>query len=216
MKKTSKLALVVMAAGMMLGSSAFAETRHRNTTGSWQDADHDRRQVITEGRVTQLSRQNDGYRVRLDRGDYWYHVPQSILGNRGRNFAIGVSVRLGGFYDTRGYVHVSSADWLDDDDYYRDRGDYRDDRYRDRDRNDRRNRRDDYVSGVVERVDRRGTILLRDRQTGRRITAVMARGNRRGVDLSDLRRGDYVTLRGDWERGNVFEVSRIEDVRSRY
>jgi hypothetical protein len=197
---------------MLFGSSAIAETRHRNATGSWQDADRDRRQVITEGRVTQLSRQNDGYRVRLDRGDYWYHVPQSVLGSRGNGFAVGVSVRLGGYYDSRGYVHVSSADWLDND-HYRGRRDDRDDRYRDRDR--RGDRRDDFISGVVERVDRRGTILIRDQRTGRRVTAVMARGNnRRGVDLNDLRRGDRVTLRGDWERGGVFEVHRIEDIRS--
>jgi hypothetical protein len=125
-----------------------------------------------------------------------------------------VSVRLGGYYDSRGYVHVSSADWLDDD-HSRGRRDdrYRDDRYRDGDR--RGDRRDDFVSGVVERVDRRGTILIRDQRTGRRVTAVMARGNhRRGVDINDLRRGDRVTLRGDWERGGVFEVYRIEDLRS--
>jgi hypothetical protein len=75
----------------------------------------------------------------------------------------------------------------------------------------------DYVRGVVERVDfRRGTLLLREERSGRRITVFMNgrnRNNRRGVDLDDLRRGDRVTLAGDWQRGGVFEAYRVEDVR---
>ena len=74
----------------------------------------------------------------------------------------------------------------------------------------------DFVRGVVERVDyRRGTILLREQRSNRRVSVVMVGGNRnrRGVDLSDLRRGDYVTLAGDWHRRGVFEAYRIESVR---
>ena len=75
----------------------------------------------------------------------------------------------------------------------------------------------DYVRGVVERVNySRGTLLLREERSGRRITVFMNgrnRNNRRGVDLNDLRRGDRVTLAGDWQRGGVFEAYRVEDVR---
>jgi hypothetical protein len=97
--------------------------------------------------------------------------------------------------------------WRDD---HRDRGRYeRDSRRRD----DR-----DLVSGVVERVDRRlGVVVLRDPRGGRPIPVKMIarRGERAGVDLSDLRRGDRVTFVGDWGRGGVFEAWRIDSVDSR-
>ena len=77
---------------------------------------------------------------------------------------------------------------------------------------------DEYVRGVVERVDyRRGTLILRDDRNGRRVSVFMAGrngGRRRGVDLNDLRRGDVVTLTGDLHRNGVFEAYRIESVRS--
>lgn len=85
----------------------------------------------------------------------------------------------------------------------------RDDRY-ERRRDDR-----DFLSGVVERVDyRRGVVLLRDRRGGRPIAVEMMRRRSRGIDIEDLRRGDYVTFAGDWSRGGVFEAWRIEDVDS--
>lgn len=105
----------------------------------------------------------------------------------------------------------------DRDDRYRDDR-YRDDRYRDDRRDDRRRSRDrDYISGYVERIDhRRDVLVLREGRGGRRVTVVMPRGDRRrGVDLNDLRRGDYVELTGDWERNGLFEAWRIDNVRSR-
>ena len=81
--------------------------------------------------------------------------------------------------------------------------------------NDRYDR--DSLRGYVERVDyRRGTVLLRDERSNRRVNVVMAGGRRerRGVDLGDLRRGDFVTFVGDWERGGLFEAYRIEGVRN--
>jgi len=93
-----------------------------------------------------------------------------------------------------------------------------DDRYDPDDRYDRDDRRDsrrddrDFLSGRVERVDhRRNVVLLRGRN-GRTIVVQMVRNrNRRGVDVDDLRRGDYVTFVGDWSRGG-FQAWRIEDV----
>jgi hypothetical protein len=101
----------------------------------------------------------------------------------------------------------------------RDRGGSRDDRYRD---NDRGRSSRDYLRGIVERVDIfRGTAVIRDTNSGRRVAVVVSpsargRGTRRdrGLDLEDIRRGDYVTFRGDWERGGVFEAYHIDDVRS--
>ncbi|MEA2491374.1 MAG: hypothetical protein QOH21_3166, partial [Acidobacteriota bacterium] len=76
--------------------------------------------------------------------------------------------------------------------------------------------RNDNVRGVVERVDyRSGVLLLRETSTGRTMDVDMrqtARSSR--VDLSDLRRGDYVELSGEWLRGGRFAADRIESVDS--
>jgi hypothetical protein len=71
-----------------------------------------------------------------------------------------------------------------------------------------------YLSGIVQRIDRRnGIVEIRDRN--RTYTVSMVRRNsRRGADLSDLHRGDYVTFAGDWTRGRVFEAWRIDSVDS--
>ena len=36
---------------------------------------------------------------------------------------------------------------------------------------------------------------------------------RLGGNIRQIRRGDFVTLEGQWDRGNVFEAYRIDDVR---
>ena len=87
-------------------------------------------------------------------------------------------------------------------------------------RSERRDdRRSDFVSGVVRRVDyRRDVIEIRDRRSGRSITVDARRADRRsrrGIDVSDLRRGDYVELEGAWVRGNVFQAYRIDSIDSR-
>ncbi len=213
MKKTQKFAAAAAVVVMAMTSSAFAETRHRNETDGNRRGDvrrNDQRSITTQGRVRSLHRENDGYRVQLDRGEHSFYVPHTALRHRnGRNLdlRVGVNIRFTGVYDSRGYVYVSSADWLDDDYFYEDdrRGSQR---YGYGDR--------EYVRGIVERVEaHRGKLLLRDARSGRRVTVVMVgRGNRRGVDLADLRRGDQVTLAGDWHRGGLFEAHRIESVRS--
>ena len=104
--------------------------------------------------------------------------------------------------DTRPQDESSWRQSRDDDRY--DRNDRRDSR---RDRDDR-----DFLSGRVERVDhRRNAVLLRV-QNGRTIAVQMVRNrNHRGIDVDDLRRGDYVTFVGDWSRRG-FQAWRIEDV----
>jgi hypothetical protein len=87
-------------------------------------------------------------------------------------------------------------------------------------RSERRDdRRGDFVSGVVRRVDyRRDVIEIRDRRSGRQIVVDARRADRRsrrGIDVSDLRRGDYVELQGSWVRGGVFQAYRIDSVDSR-
>jgi hypothetical protein len=87
---------------------------------------------------------------------------------------------------------------------------WRNDRGQDR-RDARRNDDRDFLSGVVERVDRRrDVVLVRERRSGRTVAVEMER--RRGSRVDDLRRGDSVTFAGDWSRRGVFEARRIERV----
>ena len=95
---------------------------------------------------------------------------------------------------------------------------HREESWRDSRRNDRYERRDDrdFLRGRVERVDRRrDVVLVRDARSGRTVLVEMARRNRgRGIDVEDLRRGDYVSFVGDWSRNGVFTAWRIDDVDS--
>lgn len=200
---------VVMAVAALFATSTFAEHRPRNESDRGRNdrgGRYDRRDLSAQGRISNLHRERDGYRVQLDRGNQWYYVPSSAWRSHrgGRNFdlRVGVSIRLGGgYYDDRGYIHCSDA-WVDD--YgYRDR------------------QRDGFLSGTVRRIDyRRDVLELREERTGRYVTVSLRnaerRGrHRRGVDVNDLRRGDYVELEGEWVRGNVFAAYRIDGVDSR-
>jgi len=216
MKKTLKFMAIGAVVMMTAGSSAFAEPRHRNeTNGDWRgnSRDESRRSQTFEGRVRTFSRENDGYRVQFERDNRWYHVPQSAFRGRHNELRIGVSLRLGGYFGGNDF-YADSCDFIGDG--YNDG--YRNDDYRYRDnRGYGNNYGNDYVSGIVERVDfYRGTMLLRDARSGRRISVVMVGGNRnrRGVDLNDVRRGDRITLSGDWRRGSVFEAYNIDSLRN--
>ncbi|MEA2571057.1 MAG: hypothetical protein QOI24_3058 [Acidobacteriota bacterium] len=71
------------------------------------------------------------------------------------------------------------------------------------------------VRGVVQRIDfRRNAAVIRS-YDGRLVTVVMSRYDarrNRTADLNDLRRGERVTLTGDWNRG-VFQAYRVESIR---
>lgn len=91
-----------------------------------------------------------------------------------------------------------------------------DDRRHEDRRYGRDSRRDDrdFVTGYVERVDRRrGVVVLRTRHNARPVVVEMVRRNNgRGLDLGDISRGDRVTFAGDWSRGGVFTAWRIDDI----
>ena len=211
MKKTMKIVAIGAVVAMTAATSAFAEPRHRNeTNGDWRDnsRNESRRSQTFEGRVRSFSRESDGFRVQFDRDNRLYHVPQSAFRGRHNELRIGVSLRLGGYFGGNDF-YADSCDVIDDA-YYNDNRDNRG--YR-----DGYGYGNDSVSGIVERVDfRRGTMLVRDARSGRRIEVLMAGGsrNRRGVDLTDVRRGDRITLSGDWRRGNVFEAYNIDSLRN--
>jgi hypothetical protein len=145
---------------------------------------------FVHGRVSRFERWNDGYRVWIGGALYPFFVSDSYW--RRSPFRIGVSVRIGGYYNPLGYY-----------DYYD--GPYDSSNY-------------GYGSsapvtsgelrGVVESVDyRRGTLVLRDDISGNFVTTVM-RGRDRTFD--SLRPGDYIALGGDWVRGGVFEAYRAD------
>lgn len=92
----------------------------------------------------------------------------------------------------------------------------RDERWR-QDRDERRRDDRDFLTGVVERVDRRrGVVVLRTRNSGRPVLVQMTRrAGQRRLGLDDLRRGDRATFIGDWSRNGVFTSWRIDDVDSR-
>lgn len=96
---------------------------------------------------------------------------------------------------------------------------HRDDRRADRyDRRDSRRHDRDFLSGSVQRVDRRrGVVVLRTRNSSRPVLVEMVRRNngRRGLDIGDLRRGDRATFIGDWSRGGVFTAWRIDEIDAR-
>ena len=241
MIKVRKLAVVFTVASTLMTLSAFAESRHRDATreqsirrenrsetrserrserrsdigsydrssrndrgynndrGSYRNDSyrndsyrHDgRRNYSTYGRVTRYERYRGGYRVWVG-GGYPFYVPEA----RWRSFPlrVGISVRLGGYWNVGGYYDVYDYGPYDGS-YggYRTSGD---------------------VRGIVEEVDyRRGTAVVRDDIYGDFITVVL-----RGRDsrLGSLRRGDNVTLGGDWTRGVFYAYSVLDQRYDRY
>jgi hypothetical protein len=129
-------------------------------------------------------------------------------------------------YDNRGYdqrggrIEVDAVSWPDD--RYDNRGyDNRgyDNRGYDNRGYDQRGARDETVRGIVERVDvRSGSLLLR--VNGRTLDVDMRDAGRYGnrnsrLDLGDLRRGDAVTLNGQWLRDGRFIADSIDSVNTR-
>ena len=205
MRKINGLSAVLAVAVVVLGTSAFADSRPQNETWRDQNRGYDRDRgdrdrsyrdndrVTLEGRISAMERERDGYRVHLDHSNYSFFVPERHLRNR-RDLRVGLSIRLGGVF-RGGSVFVDAVDYPGGGGGYYDSY--------------------DFVHGVVDRVDyRRDVLVLRDERTGRFVTVDMRNTDRRGrIDADDLRRGDIVSLSGQWIRG-TFVAYRVDDVRS--
>jgi hypothetical protein len=151
------------------------------------NAYRENQRINATGKVSSFSRERDGYRVQLDRGQSFW-VPQSKFGNRSRDLRVGVSINIGGIF-RGGSIYADAVSWPDQYGYGNgyDNG---------------------FVRGVVDRVDyRTGTVWLRDDASGRLITADV-----NGRSLRNLRRGEYVELTGQWIRGGVFDVASIGNI----
>ncbi len=163
--------------------------------------------VTLQGKVSSMSHENGGYRVRLDRDSRAFFVPESYVRNRLSDFRIGVNISLGGVY--RGSdVYVDAVNWPGNSGYgYNGGYGY----------NDGSGYGNGYIRGVVDRVDyRSGRVWLRDSASGRLIEADMRSVNRYSrIDTRDLRRGDRVELSGEWVRGGLFVVNQVDSIRTR-
>lgn len=176
------------------GRNRDAQGRNRGTYDRDRDSrnrnrsyDHDRgssrrdrgQRYHAHGRVSRVHPYNGGYRVWIVGSPHPFFVPHAYY-HRDR-FRVGLSIRLGGYYNSRGYY-----------DYY----DY-DDRYV---------RSDAELRGTVESVDyRRDTFVVRNEATGSFVTVIL-----RDRRPDDIRPGDFVELYGDWSRYGVFAAYDVE------
>jgi hypothetical protein len=162
---------------------SYGDSRSR---GTYRDSRYGNRSPFRHsGRVHRVYPYGGGYRVWLTGCQYPFFIPSSHY-HRDR-FRVGLTIALGGFYNSRGYYEYY-------DDY--DRGYY-----------DSRTSRGE-LRGVVESVDyRRETFVVRNDATGSFVTVVM---RDRGRD--PVRAGDYVELGGDWTRSGLFEAYRVDIV----
>jgi hypothetical protein len=202
-KKSNKINAVAAAALAVISlasPSAFADSRPAQETWRARDSysQNDNRsdrayrnneRVTVQGKVQSFTHERGGYRVRLDRGNQSYWIPENRIGN-GVNIRVGIDIVLGG-------VYRNDSVYVDDVAY----GGYG-------------YQNDGYVRGVVDRIDYRyGTLVLRDDRSGQFISVDMRDTARRSrIDLNDLRRGDRVSLNGNWSRGGVFRAYEISSV----
>lgn len=199
MKGISKLTVstaAVMVVAASVSTSAFADWRNRDETfrhdrGGYENRDRDYRdneRVTVEGRISNMTRERDGYRMQLDRSNHSFWVAERSA--RGNNLRIGLPVSLGGIF-RRGLVYVDVIGYPDT----------------------RRDANRVFVRGYVSDVDyRRGVLYVRDDASRRVITVNASRLEResRRFDLDDLRRGDYVDVYGDWGSRGTLEAYRVE------
>ena len=201
MKKTQALVALTLIVAMLATPSLFADNRHRDETYRVRDAG---RIVTLDGRITDIDRDRNGFVIRLAGERYTLFAPvQTRVSNsmsrqrkadRVRDLERGDVIRATGRLNARGYVDVRSITLVRSEDRYRDRNDA-------------------WISGVVERVERRGRIVWIEEARSRRIIAVDMRRldrNRRVYDADDLRRGDRVSFRGDWTRNGRFEAESLD------
>jgi hypothetical protein len=135
------------------------------------------------GRVSRYERYGAGYRVWIGGAPFPFFIPEVRF--RSFPFRVGVSIRLGGYYNPLGYYDYYDAGPV--------AGAYTSGDLR----------------GVVESVDyRNGTFVIHDDLSGDFVTAVMRTRDRL---MDDLRPGDYVELSGAWTRG-VFEAYRVAGI----
>jgi hypothetical protein len=207
MNVSKKLAAIAVVAVTLLTPSLFADNRRQETTDGWRGRSNHSRQVSVQGRIRDIDRDRNQFVIRLDRGGYVLLAePQmrveTVSNRRGRasvrQLERGDAIRATGYVDRGGRMYVERITLVREED-------------------DRGGSDDRYLTGIVQSVDRRGEVLWVEVQRTGRIVAVDVRRvdrNSRRFDVDDLRRGDRITVRGDWQRNGRFEAERVEIDRS--
>ena len=210
MNKSLKLAAALTLVTLLVSSSAFAETRPRRDT----DRDrYDTRVVSVDGRIRDIDRDRNGIVIRLDRGGYVLYASRDTevysRTERGRSslrqLERGDRIRATGQVGSRGMMRVHTITLVREED-------------------DRRDRNDRTLRGVVDSVDpSRRIVWLREDRSGRVVEVDLRdaerndrswdnenRDDRRRQwnDLSRVRRGDRMTISGDWRSNGRFEGER--------
>jgi hypothetical protein len=131
--------------------------RHRGNDSSRYRSEHrshHRQPHYVHGRVSRYHRHGHGYRVYIIGSPYPFFVPDAYWHHD--RFRVGLSIRLGGYYNDLGYY-----------DYYDGRS-------------------SGGIRGIVESVDyRRDTFVVRNDATGSFVTVVMRDRGRDGVRAGD-------------------------------
>ncbi len=207
MNATKKLAAIAAIAVTLATPSLFADNRRQETTDGWRGRSHNSRQVSVQGRIRDIDRDRNQFVIRLDRGGYVLLAePQlrveTVSNRRGRarvrQLERGDAIRATGYVDRAGRMNVQRITLVREED-------------------DRGGSDDRFLTGIVQSVDRRGEVLWVEVQRTGRVVAVDVRRvdrNSRRFDVDDLRRGDRITVRGDWQRNGRFEAERVEIDRS--
>jgi hypothetical protein len=170
--------------GRSRSSESFRNNDRRGS--SWSSRSHDyrggRQLYSFHGRVSRYERYGGGYRVWLGGVSYPFFIPEARFRLFPR-FAVGLDIRLGGYYNPRGYYdHYDGAS-------YNTTGGLR---------------------GQVESVDlRRGRLIVHDEVSNAFVTVEMRDYDRR---LEDVRLGDYIELSGDWTRIGTFIAYRLDSL----
>jgi tRNA(Ile2) C34 agmatinyltransferase TiaS len=204
MKKTKTFAAITIILTSLASASLFAEERHRQTTDDWRGRTYESRRVTIEGRIRDIDRNRNEFVIRLDRGNQTLLAPghlriETVSRRRGRTsvnqLERGDVVRATGTVDRRGFLNVDRITMVAEED-------------------DRHDSNDRYLTGIVESVDRRGEVVFVQVQRSARVVAVdmrhVDRNNIGRDDARNLRRGDRITVRGDWRRNGRFEAERID------
>jgi hypothetical protein len=189
MKKAQKLTAVMAAVMMLAAASAFADSRHQRETDD-RDWSWNRGRVVTvEGRIRDIDRERNGFVIRLHDERVPLFVERQQF--RGRDLERGDVIRATGNVQ-RGVLYADRLTVV-----------------RDRDRNRNGDWGNAMISGTVEGVDaRRGVLWLRDARSRQSIRVEV-----RNDSLYDVRRGDRVSVRGDWRRDGSFIADRVRQER---
>ena len=202
MNRTKTLAALTLIALTLMAPSLFADNRRHETTDGWRMGSNNSHRTTVEGVIRDIDRDRNEFVIRLDRSGYELIAErntrvETASRRRGREsvrqLERGDVIRATGIV-TRGRMYVERVTLLRDEDKTRD-----DDRL---------------LTGIVQNVDRRGNVIWVELYRSNRVVAVdvrrVDRNSRRLFDIDSVRRGDRITVRGDWQRNGRFEAERVD------